>query len=198
MGTTCRAAVRAAPPRGSPPRVWGQRPRLRVRSGAHRFTPTRVGTTATPSPTPPPPTVHPHACGDNAGAASTTGRPLRFTPTRVGTTRDVAYPDRPHAVHPHACGDNAAAFIKRHAENGSPPRVWGQLLPRGVERGFPRFTPTRVGTTTIMTSMLPRPTGSPPRVWGQRLPPRTAAAARSVHPHACGDNVCGPRRNGKA
>ena len=112
--------------RGSPPRVWGPRERLRLESLEHRFTPTRVGTTPAIAATAAAPTVHPHACGDHGltftRSDSTSGspprvwgplrarigrrRPTRFTPTRVGTTRRGRPRGRPPAVHPHACGDH--------------------------------------------------------------------------------------------
>ena len=92
---------------GSPPRVWGQRNPKVTNSNYY--------------------TVHPHACGDNAGGGRQRFVPVRFTPTRVGTTPartsllplTVGSPPRvwgqrfrlpyqaPHStVHPHACGDN--------------------------------------------------------------------------------------------
>ena len=51
---------------GSPPRVWGQRPRSGLADLADRFTPTRVGTTILIGADLRDVEVHPHACGDNA------------------------------------------------------------------------------------------------------------------------------------
>ena len=53
------------------------------------------------------------------------------------------------------------------AQEGSPPRVWGQFRHRPLETLLSRFTPTRVGTIV-------------------RSGPRRMSS--SVHPHACGDN----------
>ncbi len=50
---------------GSPPRVWGQRSRIRSEFRGIRFTPTCVGTTGMEGMEPLCKTVHPHVCGDN-------------------------------------------------------------------------------------------------------------------------------------
>src|SRR5690606_9686276 len=55
---------------GSPPRVWGKRLEPGQQQRAQRFTPTRVGKTAPPMPRRCEQPVHPHACGENARAAS--------------------------------------------------------------------------------------------------------------------------------
>ena len=133
-------------------------------------------------------TVHPHACGDNDFSTSTStsvsGPPPRVwgqrgvlvrglrlhrsTPTRVGTTRGVAGRRQHQAVHPHACGDNVNISWDGVGGFGPPPRVWGQLSPHRRRARSARSTPTRVGTTLIVTVIS----------WSY-----------SVHPHACGDNV---------
>ena len=90
---------------GSPPRAWGQ---LRGRcGGTHRlrFTPTRVGTTASRARSRERRAVHPHARGDNVISG------------RVRVARPV---------HPHARGDNVYCSVGRLFASGSPPRAWGQ------------------------------------------------------------------------
>ena len=116
-------------------------------------------------------TVHPHAWGDNGGRIHAKGYAVRFTPTRVGTTSRTAGKVYAPLVHPHACGDNWVMSQSDRVESGSPPRVWGQhnLVVTPALPG--RFTPTRVGTTCHGPG---------------------CKGARSVHPHACGDN--GKRR----
>ena len=136
----------------------------------------------------------------------------RFTPTRVGTTSPVDPCVRRGPVHPHACGDNDPARIARAILVGSPPRVWGQQLWWSHGLRALRFTPTRVGTTTVLLSTNLVRYGSPPRVWGQRkkdqgahypgrfTPTRVGTtflvlrmtAQTAVHPHACGDNNLPP------
>ena len=155
-------------PRGSPPRVWGQRGHVRDQPVPPRFTPTRVGTTRTElgeaqNLTGSPPrvwgqrwygclggvcgSVHPHACGDNLITVSWALYNRWFTPTRVGTTM--------------------TSGMMTAVTAGSPPRVWGQR--RGLYRDHlqVRFTPTRVGTTEGGTEGAKGKDGSPPRVWGQ-------------------------------
>ena len=172
---------------GSPPRAWGQR-RQPIRDRASpRFTPTRVGTTCNAPSGTAAPAVHPHARGDNVHCVELTfvviGSPPRawgqrlisgtgagggrFTPTRVGTTTLPAAARVCAPVHPHARGDNARAYQFGHENDGSPPRAWGQRLSPSYPRLRARFTPTRVGTTR-------------PSVWSH--------SARTVHPHARGDN----------
>ena len=92
----------------------------------------------------------------------------RFTPTRVGTTTALWSASPPVAVHPHACGDDRRGRRRPSRSRGSPPRVWGRRLRGGELAPARRFTPTRVGTT-----------GRSP---GRRR-------ARTVHPHACGDDA---------
>ena len=116
-----------APVRGSPLRVWGQRQGCLQSAPRIRFTPTGVGTTSLTLTFIRPMAVHPHGCGDNAKPPF----------TRSGQT----------SVHPHGCGDNVPFIDIPAIDDGSPPRVWGQLpatLPANRSR---RFTPTGVGTT---------------------------------------------------
>ncbi len=169
VGTTHIQMMQTLTMLGSPPRVWGQRTRVRPHEGndsvhphvcgdnAHhwpiihagpRFTPTCVGTT------------NARICFDNAAFGSpprvwgqhdgrrTVFHQRRFTPTCVGTTRAATKGRWSWTVHPHVCGDNDA-----------------------------RFLPTV------------RPVGSPPRVWGQRHPHHNRDGCQPVHPHVCGDNV---------
>ena len=186
-GDNVRARCSNAVESGSPPRVWGQRSGPERGAIAQRFTPTRVGTTGHLAVRGAQTAVHPHACGDNdripiqrdedggspprvwgqlAGCGDCM-TDLRFTPTRVGTTAPDAPGRNPVSVHPHACGDNSCRPCWRTTPTGSPPRVWGQLVPAMLEDNPYRFTPTRVGTT------------SPSRYHILRV---------TVHPHACGDN----------
>src|SRR5579884_2513700 len=92
---------------GSPPRAWGQRFRGQGGGRVGRFTPTRVGTTASGG-------THaasnrgspPRAWGQHGeGAGFRLAR--RFTPTRVGTTSFSFVKRTRRTVHPHARGDNS-------------------------------------------------------------------------------------------
>ena len=153
--------------------------------------------------------VHPHVCGEynNSGRfwRFNCGSPprmwgilchlecytlcYRFTPTYVGNTSPMSIAPHIAPVHPHVCGEYLIRAITAYRINGSPPRMWGILLPLPP---FPlpnRFTPTYVGNTPSMIirkSLLPvhphvcgeygsgtkrkcRTYGSPPRMWG--IPP---------------------------
>ena len=177
--------------RGSPPRAWGQRVILLFRVYRNRFTPTRVGTTPRRSARAAWRAVHPHARGDNdeerAAVGPENGSPprawgqrgiigsqprcRRFTPTRVGTTGTDRRASPAYPVHPHARGDNLTITAGTAAYTGSPPRAWGQPDDHRRHRRVYRFTPTRVGTTSIRSLRI---------------------GARSVHPHARGDNGLTP------
>ncbi len=50
------------------------------------------------------------------------------------------------AVDPHKCGDSRLRARIQRSSLGSPPRVWGQCVPRVIVKIRIRFTPTRVGT----------------------------------------------------
>ncbi len=153
--------------RGSPPRVWGQREGLSPERIGVRFTPTRVGTTKPQRSKLKFSAVHPHACGDNEGAAGAE-REFGGSPPRVWGQRRICPPSRFNtSVHPHACGDNSNTQFDYFLINGSPPRVWGQPHVQHSPPKQQRFTPTRVGTTFRSLD---------------------SHARRSVHPHACGDN----------
>src|SRR3990172_7286095 len=57
---------------GSPPRAWGRPRRIPTHVDTSRFTPTRVGTTASTAPHAPRNPVHPHARGDDHAASQLT------------------------------------------------------------------------------------------------------------------------------
>ncbi len=164
--TDGRTAVTATT--GTPPRVWGKLiQRVRNWSGV-RYTPTRVGKTATPPTSPDRPPVHPHACGEN----DETDDSIRVrigTPPRVWGKRKHAAPqDEISRYTPTRVGKTWQSHGIRVVVDGTPPRVWGKLpLLTGVLTRV-RYTPTRVGKT---------PSAGPPRT------------RSSVHPHACGENV---------
>ena len=174
------------------------------------------------------PAVHPHRCGDNHGRAGhgradcgsppqvwgqhgldATAKPIvRFTPTGVGTTELLFASLSGCAVHPHRCGDNAFSELRKGDKPGSPPQVWGQRRGCPARAGSGRFTPTGVGTTSVVCPHRENMTGSPPQVWGQlfrlhapfrvqRFTPTGVGTTNnknligrflSVHPHRCGDN----------
>ncbi len=171
---------------GSPPRVWGIRGVKTARFLRWRFTPTRVGNTASQANNDSSSAVHPHACGEYAWKLERRyphiGSPprvwgirwrrrrllvkSRFTPTRVGNTGPRPPSAAPDAVHPHACGEYTQSAISAPLTSGSPPRVWGIRSGARPGPGPGRFTPTRVGNTRR-------------QYLRQHL--------LSVHPHACGE-----------
>ena len=117
-------------PIGSPPRAWGQPSGSRLSITPTRFTPTGVGTTLD-------------------GVVLLERQP-RFTPTGVGTTRGICQRMPRFTVHPHGRGDNNSGFDHPPGEGGSPPRAWGQRRRRNRSHRPLRFTPTGVGTTSLL------------------------------------------------
>jgi len=131
--------------------------------------------------------VHPHACGEDrprlvhkapycGSPPRVWGRPLlamrvyqliRFTPTRVGKTNEGSRRWPTNTVHPHACGEDMSIYRASTWGCGSPPRVWGRRVFGGLVFRPVRFTPTRVGKTQAEEG---------------------DDKARSVHPHACGED----------
>ena len=109
-------------------------------------------------------------------------------------------------VHPHGRGDNCLTIPVFAAILGSPPRAWGQWREPGFGRAGKRFTPTGVGTISIIraraipTSVHPhgrgdneagtdldnRRIGSPPRAWGQYLAALVGGAAARFTPTGVG------------
>ena len=135
---------------GSPPRAWGQ---------CARCTSAACGCS-----------VHPHGRGDNRVTvvpwADRRGSPPRawgqlnepqapvgpgrFTPTGVGTMTRRKSSHCPPPVHPHGRGDNYTVTIRYTLPSGSPPRAWGQSPPAAALPSPRRFTPTGVGTMTVV------------------------------------------------
>ena len=172
---------------GSPPRAWGRQAGGEAPAGGQRFTPTCVGTTARTRKECRDCTVHPHVRGDDGPAfilaRSWAGSPprawgrrerdraeavaVRFTPTCVGTTRCSGLRVRSRSVHPHVRGDDLVLEGVALIDRGSPPRAWGRRSTGGAPKPVRRFTPTCVGTTSIVMSMI---------------------ASGSVHPHVRGDD----------
>ena len=157
---------------GSPPRVWGPRHDLLDLHPGHRFTPTRVGTTADGVAGEGCREVHPHACGDHRGPSTlpgaNAGSPprvwgprqsvnikgcvVRFTPTRVGTTTHGHHDPERAPVHPHACGDHTETVLHNNTDcnvtPGSAPvsaQASAPRSPRGIDWARPRG-----GTRTLV------------------------------------------------
>ena len=145
-------------------------------------------------------TDHPHARGENPGAATTLWdlagpsprawgerypgclvlQDVRTIPTRVGRTSWMLRVSLFPADHPHARGENTLRGGDSLDYNGPSPRAWGERAQRSPGRSYRRTIPTRVGRT---------------------LPFARAFAIASDHPHARGENrpyrrckryVCGP------
>ena len=172
---------------GSPPHAWGHR-RISIiaQPSPIRFTPTRVGTSRTVLSTHRPEAVHPHTRGDICGHA----RRPRYCPVHPHTRGDIApattIADMGRTVHPHTRGD-IGVTCQRLGCIPVHPHTRGDICMgnRGRPDISERFTPTRVGTLSLIRFLPgPRP-GSPPHAWGHRRS-RSMQAARGSPPHAWG------------
>ncbi len=203
---------------GSPPRAWGQVARAFGSCRQRGFTPTCVGTGATPMSRGPAKSVHPHVRGDRPATEPVHESWPRFTPTCVGTgsSPQPTACDRP--VHPHVRGDRGRPRVSVCCVRGSPPRAWGQARRSSGADLRQGFTPTCVGTGIREHDRVQHVTGSPPRAWGQadhtpiraydaRFTPTCVGTGRSaavcrwrcrVHPHVRGDRDLGRAAVGAA
>ena len=68
-------------------------------------------------------------------------------PTHVGTSLWCNPCTSRLQDHPHACGDKGLAELAELAEEGSSPRVWGQVIRLFENPAELRIIPTRVGTS---------------------------------------------------
>ena len=138
-------ALLAAKARGSSPRTWGTRRKVRRRRTQRRFIPTHVGNTFLTAFRRSFLAVHPHARGEHRGRSregagrygssprtwgTRGGEHLpawkrRFIPTHVGNTPRWAKRRLPSTVHPHARGEHYGLVHSPPPIDGSSPRTWG-------------------------------------------------------------------------
>ena len=174
---------------GSPPRRWGAVGDQGRGVDDLRFTPTQVGSRSV--------------------ARSITRRHAGSPPRRWGAGPWPTSRAGTRAVHPHAGGEQTTAGTCGTVYYGSPPRRWGAgnrtsgqvhqvgSPPRrwgaGVDRTgvglLHRFTPTQVGSRSMILAVTASVSGSPPRRWGAGRGPAARAGARAVHPHAGGEQL---------
>ena len=172
--------------------MWGKHIPLIDTHLGERYTPTCVGKTFGMFRQCPGLEVHPHVCGENAqrvnrfslqpgtpprvwGKLSNTvfySCEPRYTPTCVGKTLWRGSRRLMRQVHPHVCGENCLCDFQPSLTDGTPPRVWGKRAYSTVPTASIRYTPTCVGKTNIVLLYY---------------------RVRQVHPHVCGENVCGGR-----
>ncbi len=119
---------------------------------AVRFTPTCVGTAYSDPTSRGRWTVHPHMRGDSEVQPHSADAQHRFTPTCVGTACWCFRQSCSWAVHPHMRGDSTGKDVSIVVVHGSPPHAWGQRLHNDHLRYDGRFTPTCVGTASMVAT----------------------------------------------
>ena len=132
---------------GSSPRVWGQGAYKAAQHIKPGIIPTRMGTSYNSAKRCCGLQDHPHAYGDKSlsaklltptrgssprvwGQAKITGGMgdhLRIIPTRMGTSSSFNRPLKQFEDHPHAYGDKVIMDFPEIQNEGSSPRVWGQV-----------------------------------------------------------------------
>ena len=133
-----------------------------------RFTPTPVGNTtlvrllilAQP--------VHPHACGEYPVTAASGFSITRFTPTPVGNTCGATTSSLTRRFTPTPVGNTGPITGALHSIIGSPPRLWGILAQKSVERLNLAVHPHACGEYSRFAWWTIVLDGSPPRLWGIR------------------------------
>ncbi len=169
--------------------MWGTGSPEEVAQARLRFIPTHVGNSTLSLSVPVSDSVHPHACGEQCHSSSHPRRMngssprmwgtvhypclypclTRFIPTHVGNSFRQKQSSACVPVHPHACGEQVCLICRTLRQIGSSPRMWGTAY--GCIFGTPvgRFIPTHVGNRRYV---------------------RIFDVMGTVHPHACGEQMC--------
>ena len=176
---------------GSSPRMWGTRE---------------------PGPSSRDLTVHPHACGELPGKYVFVDSVFGSSPRMWGTLCDQCLGGHRTGSSPRMWGTRVSPGSV-HSDRGSSPRMWGTQQICICAPGISRFIPTHVGNSFVIlqsssgSGSSPRMWGTPfstqlptsilgssPRMWGTRARHTPHPPHPAVHPHACGELRCSPRR----
>ena len=134
------------------------------------------------------------------------GQSPRIIPTRMGTRITCWKSLLSTGDHPHAYGDKACLLLYPYHNQGSSPRVWGQVTTSTDTPGRDRIIPTRMGTSLydyllcfhkrdhphaygdkyLLMILVILMEGSSPRVWGQVYYDMYRNAARRIIPTRMG------------
>ena len=174
-------------PRGSPPRMRGERRRACAGALRWRITPAYAGRTSSVTRHACAARDHPRICGENlfghrmddpemgspprmrgelAGDGDGVAR-RRITPAYAGRTHPRWRGGQLKSDHPRVCGENFCGPRPARRPIGSPPRMRGELLGDRSCPGVGRITPAYAGRTA---------------------PPRSRPCCGPDHPRVCGEN----------
>ena len=166
-GENDKVTVKKSCKAGSPPRVRGKLKKQSIVKAFIGITPACAGKTYSGLQPVRLPEDHPRVCGENSAALTKSlfqrGSPprvrgkhilkrlkkvlLRITPACAGKTlRDRSKATAP-GDHPRVCGENAGVLGVGLSVTGSPPRVRGKLVRKGLVRQNLRITPACAGKT---------------------------------------------------
>src|SRR5579883_2030862 len=167
-GDDIRTSLKSGGIIGSPPHAWGRLYGPRKDSPRQRFTPTRVGTTLALQECQFSCSVHPHTRGDDVARHQELRGHIGSPPHAWGRLPQNGLTHSRGSVHPHTRGDDGSPSASASSSFGSPPHAWGRRHWSFLQTLASRFTPTRVGTTSI---------------------PPLSPQVKTVHPHTRGDDV---------
>ena len=153
---------------GSPPRMRGERPIGQARLRQARITPAYAGRTCTSRSTPTRTPDHPRVCGENDSWWASAQSRHWITPAYAGRTVPTRSRSLMSRDHPRVCGENHPDQLLDRLDDGSPPRMRGELTTRRCRRGGFRITPAYAGRTPAEASLSP---------------------CRTDHPRVCGENL---------
>ena len=192
---------------GSSPRAWGILRKAVLQMVGHRFIPTCVGNTPACRACVPGAPVHPHVRGEYVHSYGIRAVFCRFIPTCVGNTKQGAFLWPLQSVHPHVRGEYSNIQKSSKASLRFIPTCVGNTISTKGHNGCDPVHPHVRGEYSTTPSGWPPGRGSSPRAWGIRrcgtaayaprrfIPTcvgnthsrRTAALARTVHPHVRGE-----------
>ena len=198
----------ASSSQGSPPRMRGQAAGSPMSGPGSRITPADAGTSFKGSRTLGGVQDHPRGCGDKLQSPLNTtanrgspprmrgqvGKRLthyklpRITPADAGTRavkRTFCFSFRDH---PRGCGDKCQVRERSYLQQGSPPRMRGQVSIYLSVTIWSGITPADAGTSVIC-SKQPRLAWDHPRGCGDKMVCSFFCVCLTDHPRGCGDKV---------
>lgn len=153
----------------SPPYIWGKLQSATPLNSCGRESPPHcMGKTISCSPEYGIWWVHPHSHGENVTHQG-------FKMATVGS---------PPCVY----GESSVAVQADVPEKGSPPYIWGKIVPWAYSRLTLGITPTLCEENFIRILLPSCASGSPPLAWGKHLKGQNLRFLARVTPHVYGEN----------
>ena len=169
-GEKCSHGAHIRSTSGSPPRMRGKVKMRMIQPGFTRITPAHAGKRSKPMFSKLRTRDHPRACGEKrlklVALSSRLGSPPRMrgkdtqskqgqgrvwiTPAHAGKRRFPAACPHSNGDHPRACGEKGTGNRGATWLQGSPPRMRGKELEKGVDSGDVGITPAHAGKRPVI------------------------------------------------